>query len=199
MAGKREAQRQALKDRLLEATRTRIEQQGLGSLRARDVTTDAGCALGGLYSAYEDMDDLILRVNAGTLRSLGARLEKAANADAEPEERLVGLGLSYLDFAGSQMNLWSAIFDHRMQNGRDIPAWYDEEQKVLFAHIGKSLLALQPDMALEDLGIRVRTLFAAVHGIVSIGLREKIIGLPQDKIASEVEAIIRLLVRGARD
>lgn len=198
MAGKREAQRQALKDRLFEAARARIEDHGLGSLRARDVTTDAGCALGGLYSAYEDMDDLVLSVNAATLRSLGARLEEAVTTDAEPAERLVSLGLNYLDFARSHMNLWSAIFDHRMQNGRDIPTWYNEEQKVLFAHIGKSLLALQPDMAMEDLSIRVRTLFAAVHGIVSIGLREKIIGLPQDKIASEVEAIIRLLVRGAQ-
>lgn len=199
MAGKREAQRQALKDRLFEAARARIEQQGLGNLRARDLTTDAGCALGGLYSAYEDMDDLVLQVNAATLRSLGASLEEAATSDAEPAERLVSLGLNYLDFARSHMNLWSAIFDHRMQNGREIPSWYNEEQKVLFAHIGKSLLALQPDMAMEDLSIRVRTLFAAVHGIVSIGLREKIIGLPQDKIASEVEAIIRLLVRGAKD
>lgn len=199
MAGKREAQRQALKDRLFEAARARIEQQGLGNLRARDLTTDAGCALGGLYSAYEDMDDLVLQVNAATLRSLGASLEEAATSDAEPAERLVSLSLNYLDFARSHMNLWSAIFDHRMQNGREIPSWYNEEQKVLFAHIGKSLLALQPDMAMEDLSIRVRTLFAAVHGIVSIGLREKIIGLPQDKIASEVEAIIRLLVRGAKD
>lgn len=199
MAGKREAQRQALKDRLFEAARARIEQQGLGNLRARDVTTDAGCALGGLYSAYEDMDDLVLQVNAATLRRLGASLEEAATSDAEPAERLVSLGLNYLDFARSHMNLWSAIFDHRMQNGREVPSWYNEEQKVLFAHIGKSLLALQPDMAMEDLSIRVRTLFAAVHGIVSIGLREKIIGLPQDKIASEVEAIIRLLVRGAKD
>ncbi len=199
MAGKREAQRQALKDRLFEAARARIEQQGLGNLRARDLTTDAGCALGGLYSAYEDMDDLVLQVNAATLRSLGASLEEAATSDAEPAERLVSLGLNYLDFARSHMNLWSAIFDHRMQNGREIPSWYNEEQKVLFAHIGKSLLALQPGMAMEDLSIRVRTLFAAVHGIVSIGLREKIIGLPQDKIASEVEAIIRLLVRGAKD
>lgn len=199
MAGKREAQRQALKERLFEAAHARIEQRGLASLRARDVTTDAGCALGGLYSAYEDMDDLVLQVNAATLRSLGGCLEEAATSDAEPAERLVSLGLNYLDFARSHMNLWSAIFDHRMQNGREVPSWYNEEQKVLFAHIGKSLLALQPDMAMEDLSIRVRTLFAAVHGIVSIGLREKIIGLPQDKIASEVEAIIRLLVRGAQD
>ncbi|WP_394689698.1 TetR/AcrR family transcriptional regulator [Hoeflea sp.] len=199
MVGKREAQRQALKDRLFEAARARIEQQGLGSLRARDVTTDAGCALGGLYSAYEDMDDLVLQVNAATLRNLGACLEEAATSDAEPAERLVGLALSYLDFARNHINLWSAVFDHRMQNGREVPTWYNEEQKVLFAHIGKSLLALQPGMATEDLSIRVRTLFAAVHGIVSIGLREKIIGLPQEVIASEVEAIIRLLVRGAQD
>lgn len=198
MTGRRELQRQALKDRLFEAAEARIARDGLSNLRARDVTADAGCALGGLYSAYEDMDDLILRVNAATLRHLGDLLEQATQASSDPEERLVGLGLRYLEFARTNMNLWSAVFDHRMQHDRDIPDWYNEEQKVLFAHIGSSLSDLQPAMDKASLSIRVRTLFAAVHGIVAIGLREKIIGLPSDIIANEVEAIIRLMVRGAQ-
>ena len=48
MAGKREMKREDLKARLIEAARNRIILDGLTRLRARDVTQDAGCALGGL-------------------------------------------------------------------------------------------------------------------------------------------------------
>ncbi len=47
MAGRREEKREDLKARLIYAARNRIADHGLANLRARDITQDAGCALGG--------------------------------------------------------------------------------------------------------------------------------------------------------
>jgi len=193
----RERRREELRERLFLAATDRIREFGLQELRARDVTRDAGCALGALYNAYQDMDELVLAVNTATLRRLGATLHDAANSDADPEARLIALGTGYMHFARDNMKLWSAIFEHRMLGGRDIPDWYVEEQKVLFAYVGDPLRALLPGMDADALDIRVRTVFAAVHGVVQIGLREKITGLPAQVVESEVEALIRLMVRGA--
>lgn len=44
--------------------------------KARNVTADAGCALGALYTAFEDLDRLILQVNARILARLGAALRQ---------------------------------------------------------------------------------------------------------------------------
>ena len=197
MNDKRDRRREELKARLAEAATERIREFGLQELRARDVTRDAGCALGALYNAYRDMDELVLAVNTATLRRLGATLHDAANSGIDPEARLIALGVGYLHFAQENMNLWSAIFEHRMQGGRNIPDWYNEEQKVLFAYVGDPLRALLPNMATDALDIRVRTVFAAVHGVVQIGLREKIMGLSAQMVESEVEELIRLMVRGA--
>ncbi|MDP1576936.1 MAG: hypothetical protein Q8L76_09260 [Cypionkella sp.] len=44
--------------------------------KARNVTADAGCALGAMYTAFEDLDWLILQVNARILARLGAALRQ---------------------------------------------------------------------------------------------------------------------------
>ena len=64
MTTKRDARREDLKGRLIEAAQARIQSSGLAGLRARDITADAGCALGALYTAFADLDDLILHVNS---------------------------------------------------------------------------------------------------------------------------------------
>jgi AcrR family transcriptional regulator len=143
------------------------------------------------------MDELVLTVNAASLRRLGAMLQTASAPVADPQERLIALGRQYVAFARDNMNLWSAIFDHRMQGERPVPDWYVEEQKVLFANIGEPLAALTPGMDAAARDIRVRTVFAAVHGIVQIGLREKVMGFTAQMVESEIEALIRLMVRGA--
>ena len=74
MAGKRELKREDLRARLIEAARNRIMADGLPALRARDVTQDAGCALGGLYTVFADLDDLVLHVNSLTLQAIEASL-----------------------------------------------------------------------------------------------------------------------------
>ena len=87
MAGKREAKREDLKARLIAATRARIEQSGLAGLRARDITKDAGCALGGLYNAFDDLDHLILTVNLETLTLMQEALGEAVADATDPARR----------------------------------------------------------------------------------------------------------------
>lgn len=77
MKTKREEQRDDLKKRLVDAAEARIAAGGLSGLKARDVTADAGCALGALYNVVEDLDRLILLVNSRTLARLGAALKAA--------------------------------------------------------------------------------------------------------------------------
>ena len=43
------------------------------NLKARDLAAAAGCALGAIYTVFDDLDELILRVNARTLAPWSAR------------------------------------------------------------------------------------------------------------------------------
>ncbi|MCB1446968.1 MAG: WHG domain-containing protein [Rhizobiaceae bacterium] len=197
MAGRREMKREDLKARLIEAATRRIAENGLANLRARDVTQDAGCALGGLYTVFRDLDELVLHVNSATLGLLEADLVAALEGREEPAQQLRILAHGYLEFALANRNLWSALFDHRLPDTVEAPAWHLEKHMFLIQFIARPLATLNPQMSEEDLRIRALTLFAAVHGIISISLEARFVGIPAGRLESELDDFVGLLAAGA--
>lgn len=196
MIGKREAVRKELTRRLLDAAAARMEQFGLDGVNARDVTTDARCGLGTIYKCYRDLDELILHVNSRTLKRLDAALAAAVRPTEKPAERLVQLALAYLDFALENINVWSALFKHRMPSNWPVPDWHVAEHRALFQHVRQPLAEIDPALGDRALIVRARTIFAAVHGIVALSIEGKFIGLEHTIVSTELESVVRALVRG---
>ncbi|TNC72185.1 TetR-like C-terminal domain-containing protein [Rubellimicrobium roseum] len=196
MMGKREESREELRRRLLDAAERRIVEGGLGGLRARDLTAEAGVALGSLYSAFESLDLLILQVNARTLARLDERLRHAAPEDLPPAERMVALARGYVRFALAERPLWAALFDHRLPEGVPVPEDHREAHVRIMRLIAGPLARLRPDLGPEGLSLRARTLFAAVHGVVHLSLTGQFVGTPREALEDEVVALVQSLVRG---
>ncbi|MEM7427923.1 MAG: TetR-like C-terminal domain-containing protein [Pseudomonadota bacterium] len=190
MSGKRAAVRADLTNRLLEAATARIERGGLGSMRARDVTADAGCGLGKIYKCYEDLDDLIIHVNSGTLARLRHALQAGIDGVDEPALRLKALAKAYLQFARDHTNLWLALFQHRLPGERTAPDWHVRENTELIGFIARSIAQLEPEISEDQLAARARTYFAAVHGIVLIGLQGKFVAPPEGSLDRELEDLV---------
>ncbi|ACE90101.1 probable transcriptional regulator protein, TetR family [Rhizobium etli CIAT 652] len=197
MAGRREEKREDLKARLIEAARERIARDGLTNLRARDITQDAGCALGGLYTVFTDLAELVIHVNSSTLKALEAKLTLPEARDKSPTDRLRNLAQGYLAFAVEHRNLWKALFDHFPPDTSPTPQWHLDEHLFLMDVIAEPLAELQPDMPPEDRAIRARTLFGAVHGVVSISLEGRFVGLPLERLAREVDELVQTIAAGA--
>lgn len=198
MAGRREEKREELKTRLIEAARNRIVSDGLASLRARDVTQDAGCALGGLYTVFTDLSDLVIHVNSLTLRALEETLSLAEVTDRSPTDRLRNLAQGYLKFAIANRNLWKALFDHYPPEGTPTPQWHLDEHLFLMSVIAEPLADLQPEMSAEDRAVRARTLFGAVHGVISITLEGRFVGLPPERLERELDEFVITIAAGAQ-
>ncbi len=193
-ADRRHAQLEAL----LEAAEKRICADGMQNLKARDLAADIGVALGGLYNIVVDMDDLMLRVNSRTLGRLGKAA--AAAADHLPLNnheagivRLTVVAMAYLDFARNNLRLWRMLFETHVRSA--VPEWANEDQLRLFRHIAEPLHAIMPELDTDGLTVRARTLFAAVHGIISIGLEERLIAVPPQKLADEIAWLTRAACR----
>ena len=196
MKGKRAAVREDLTQRLLEAATARIDRHGLTGLRARDITSDAGCGLGTIYKCFTDLDDLILRVNSRTLARLDAALAEATNGLEAPADQLQALAQGYLGFAISNLNLWAALFDHRLPEGVPVPDWHLAEHETMFARVAAPLAALSPELDRLHLAARARSVFAAVHGIVALSLEGRFVGVDEDDLRAELKIIVGALVRG---
>jgi AcrR family transcriptional regulator len=196
---KKDLQRDDLRTRLIDAAEGRIASQGLTGLKARDVTGDAGCALGALYNVFEDLDDLIIHVSSRTLKKMGSSLAATQEKGLTPKQALAALAQGYVTFALNNRTLWSALFNHRLPQGRQVPDWHLADHAALIKQIVTPLALLRPDLTTDDLHLRARTLFAAVHGVVLLALEGRFVGAPQDKIGTEVAALVDAMTRGLAD
>ena len=194
--------REKLKGALIGAAERMIDAHGLAGLRARALALRVGCAVGAIYNVVTDLDDLVIAVNARTLQALERHLREAgAIGDASPAAdqvvaRLTGMALAYLDFAAGNVLRWRAVFEHRLAEGGELPAWYLEEQRRLFEHIEGPLRALQPDASPEARLLVARSLFSAVHGVVQLGLEEKLQRIPLPILREQVTLVVGALGRG---
>ena len=197
MADKRTQKRDALRIKIIDLAQKRIASHGLSNLRARDLAAEAGCALGGLYNMFEDIDALVLEVNARTLEEIDTVMDVAVAANPRAPQQLKALAHTYLAFARAHPLTWRALFEHHLPEGRDAPDWYSESLTHLMARIAQPLALLRPDYTLDVLAKRARTMFAAVHGVVSISLDNRFVGLAPDTLDSELERFVDVLLLGS--
>lgn len=188
-----QARKDELRRALIDRAEAVIAAQGLGALRARDLAEAAGCAVGAIYTAFPDLDALVLEVNRRTLVLFEAAV---AAEEGDPAAALVRLGLAYLGFARAHLQRWRALFQHRLAADRTVPDWYVAEQGRLFHHIERPLRALRPDLSGEARELLARSLFSATHGLVSLGLDEKLMALPDGVLEDQVRLVVGALARG---
>jgi AcrR family transcriptional regulator len=189
--------RAKLREALIEAAERAIAAKGLAGLKTRELAQEIGCANGGVYNLVEDVDELILRVGSRTLARLDASLSLAEISGPQtPRETLVRIAVAYCDFAAENLELWRALFEHRMQPGKAVPEWAITEQMDLFRHIHKPLTLLFPQRTPAQLGVTTRSLFSAVHGMVMLGLEQKLIAVPINALRSEIKTLVRAMIDG---
>lgn len=195
MASNREARKEDLRERLITVTASQIATRGLAHLKAREITAEAGCALGALYTAFGDLDELVMRANTRTLADLRAALEPVG-ADAPPVERLQAQTRAYIAFASDRPKEWAALFEFQLAPEKPLPDWMRTEQEALMALIALPLSQVFPALGQEALMIRVRTFFGAVQGAVQLALQDRFIAVPRAQLDAEMSDLVLALCRG---
>jgi AcrR family transcriptional regulator len=191
----------ALREQLIDAAERTIAEKGLAAVKARDLAREVGCAVGTIYNVFEHLDELVLCVGSRTLAMLEAALgavpspSRHGSAD-EAVADMLRLALAYFDFAAKHMVRWRALFEHRMSEARPLPEWFVEQQHRLFAQLERPLEALLPELDRNARRILARTVFSAVHGIVALGLEEKLVSLPLPDLAGQLAATVRAIAEG---
>lgn len=187
-----EKRRADLREKLVELAEAQIALGGIDSLKARDLSEKAGCAVGAIYNVLTDMTDLIMAVNGRTFTRIGKQVSGAIiGHEAEsPERHLILLAHAYLDFAAENHNLWRALFDLKLPDNDQVPDWYRVELQTLFSYIARPVARLFPELVGRELELMVRALFSSVHGMVLLGLENRISGVPRLNIQSMLSAVL---------
>jgi len=173
---------------MIEIARGLIAANGLRSLKVRDVAEAADCSIGSVYNEFGDFDGLILTVNRETVRALTARLVAVPAED--PVRQLHGLAETYLAFAADHANLLRSLFEHRMENDRPFPEDILLMVMQAFALMHEPMVRLLPGRNPEEVALLARMMFSAVHGIISLGLEERMVAVPPAKLRQQLAQFV---------
>jgi len=188
--------REGLRGEIVAKAGVVLEREGLEAVQARRIAREAGCAVGTIYNLFDDIDGLVIAVNATTLALLGAAVGAAGQSlVALPlGARLTGLALAYMQFAVDHQRRWEAVFKHRLPADRAVPSSYLEDQLRLLAVIEAAIADTVADPSQR--AATARALFGAVHGIVALALDNRLGGLLKSELETQVRLIVELAARG---
>jgi AcrR family transcriptional regulator len=179
---------------MLDTARRIIATKGLIFLKVRDVAEAAECSIGSVYNEFGDFDGLILTINRETVSRLTERLGAVPSADARAQ--LHGLAQGYLEFASQNANLLRSLFEHRMENDRPFPEDILNMVMEAFALMHQPLLRLMPERDPAEVALIARTMFSAVHGVISLGLEERMVAVPPEKLRQQLAQFVDAQLAG---
>jgi AcrR family transcriptional regulator len=174
MARRSDHSREEIQHMAIEAAIVILNREGISGLSTRKVAGAIGYTAGTLYLVFQNLDELLMHVNAATLDELYKSLARQINEATEPRQVIRQMAFAYLDFARTQHARWSLLFTHQLPQGQQIPSWFDKKVSELFGLVGLPLKKLAPGLSDSECKRGVRVLWSGVHGACDLGLSDKL-------------------------
>jgi AcrR family transcriptional regulator len=184
-----------LRQLILDAAQSIIEANGLAGLSAREIARRIGYSPGTIYNMFQNLDDVVLHIEARVLDALDERLQ-AALADGPPEEKVSRLAEAYLAFTQERPKLWNLLFEHYMPADSQTPAWYQQKLEMLMSRVETAMAPLFPPDAEADRHRAARVLWAGVHGITSLATANKLSNVTTEAASLLVRDLIKNYLTG---
>ena len=196
MARRSDHSREELREMTLTAAENIVVEQGYEGLSARKVATAIGYTVGTLYLVFENLDDLILHINARTLDRLHARMTESQANPGDAVDYLLQLGEIYIRFANDDPHRWAMVFEHRFSEDRVVPAWYQEKIARMFAMVEEGLEPLATNRPQLEVTQAARALWGGVHGICILALTDNLGIVGVDSVQDLTQSLISNYLKG---
>jgi AcrR family transcriptional regulator len=181
-----------LRELLIGSGHQLMAELGFAKFSARAAARRSGYSVGTIYNVFGSLDNYLLAINGRTFRHWSAWLEEALSA-APPQGlgRIEALVRAYFAFAEGNLNLWMAIYDHRIDRSVAIASQDEAARDALTWIVDREVLAWLEhgdEAATQRL---VRSLIATVHGHCALWLSGSFALLREDDPAGQ--AVARVL------
>ncbi len=200
MGRRNDHSREEIRELAIQAALEIVQQDGVDALSARKIATAIGYTPGSLYLVFKNLDDLILHANFHNLKRLHNQVQQASQHVLDPKQRLLQLGLAYLQFALEQPHAWRMIFEHRFNHEMLLPDWYAAAVQDLFALLEQPLKAWLGEKNADADAIQTATqaLWSGVHGICVLSLSGKLNVVHSAKPQLLLEHLMNTYLAGLR-
>ncbi len=164
-----------LRKQVFESALRIVEIQGVEALNARKLAEESSCALGSIYNAFGNLDDLRFHINATILSRLYEQLSQTAERGISREVPLLALfkelGISYVQFAKENPSLWKTLFEY-IPSVSSLPDWYTKRARSGIYQLCERLSAAY-GISEETAKRLVGFFWSSMHGISAIILNKK--------------------------
>jgi AcrR family transcriptional regulator len=165
------APREDMIEMVLDAAERAARAGGLRAIGMRSIASEIGYVAGSIYNAVGDLDEVVLRLNARTLRRLREHIGGRIKPRKDAASNAIAVADAYLDFVAADPLVWSLILEHSTR-GREFPDWYQDELAQTIDYVDEILKPLIPGAAERRASVAV--LWAALHGMASLSSTGKL-------------------------
>lgn len=165
-----------LKDRIIETARELLLKNGYRNISLRKIAREVGVSATSIYLHFENKDDLIHTLMEQAIDRLNDLLEKKANREKDPIQKLEDLAHAYVDFALNNPREYQIIFlfssdemtRYPVEKFRKARRGYELVHAVLEEGVKQGLITEeQPRLA-------AYTFWAQLHGVMSVVLSKRL-------------------------
>ncbi len=146
-----------------------LAEQGTPGLSLRAVARRAGVSHNAPYHHFGDRQGLLKAVAARGLQDLLAAMTAASERGATPKDRLVEVGLAYIDFAMTHRAQFEIIFDPEVCDPRDpspvTEPFVTATDEFLATTVGA---AMPPGTSDDVIAATAAATWGAVHGLAAL-------------------------------
>jgi AcrR family transcriptional regulator len=157
---------------ILTSTRDILETDGLKALSAREIAKKIGYSAGTLYNVFENLDDLLLTVQALTLEDAVKALN-GVEKNGDARRHVEDLAQCYIAFAISNRRLWNLLFQHHLPLEKSVPKSIDDGFDAAVLAFSEALSPLMAGQSTAMIEQRARALWTGVHGISAVVVSDK--------------------------
>jgi len=201
MARRSDHTREELKELALKSAEDLLNDKFASELSTRQIATKMGYTVGTLYQIFKNLPDLLLHVNARTLKILYDDCQKLSISKDDYPSNIFAYAKVYLEFAHSHPKLWELIFDNsilgdKSLNDDDLPDWYLNQVNSLFSLIETQLKAIQPELSDLEITKATRVLWSSVHGICTLSINNNLFANSACTSEELIQSLITHFIRG---
>ncbi|MDR1794464.1 MAG: TetR/AcrR family transcriptional regulator [Erysipelotrichaceae bacterium] len=150
------------KQALLTAGIRLIQRDGYESLNARSLAKELNCSTHPIFRLYSDMEQIKTDLFAKAEETINCFLEK--RMEDYTQNPMFALGMSYIDFAREETNLFQFLFmSHHFNRGQANLIWESEENKPLLQGIAQAV-----GISFEEAQSLLKKLWLLTHGLASM-------------------------------
>lgn len=161
--------REELRELILSTGQNVLAEGGYARFSAREVAKRVGYSVGTIMHIFGNVDLLVMAINSRTF-SLWAQWIEARLEGVEGRERIAVLVRGYFDFAAGHVNLWAAIYEHRVPEGLEMAESLVAERVHLTDIIRREVGSLLPEDGSDRVARLTSSLIATVHGHCAFAL-----------------------------